>query len=170
MHVGYLAQNWAAVETFLDDFVRQLHVHYGGLPDYPEPPQAFKRKRTYIRKAFAAHPDLAPYSSGLNDLLDTASRLAEVRHKALHSAWGEFDATVATLSSYSRSEPLVREWHKITIDEIFKAAVECAQLAFVLSFFGQRAFGKITGEQVEQALGELASKFVTTLPSDDPAD
>ncbi|MER9496040.1 MULTISPECIES: hypothetical protein [unclassified Mesorhizobium] len=169
MHIGYLAQNWAAVETTLDGIVRQIHTQYGGVRGELEPPQAFNRKRTYIRKAFAAHPALVGFSEGMEGLLDTATRLAEIRHWALHSGWAESDAATTMLRRYSRAEPLKLEERQFSIDDIYAAAVECASLMLTLSLFGRRAFGLMTQEQIEEFISKFAGQVGTPLPSDDPA-
>lgn len=170
MHVGYLAQNWAAVETTLDGIVRQLHVHHGGEKFEPTPPQSFNRKRTFIRKAFAADPDLAEFSGWLETLLDTAARLADIRHWALHSGWVTEGSTTATLSRYSKSKPLRWEQQKFTLDEIYRAGEECAGLSVILTWFGQVAFGLMTKEQLVEHLRELSSQLGTPLSFDESTD
>lgn len=167
MHIGYLAQNWAAVETTLDGIVRQLHVHHGGEKFEPTPPQAFNRKRTFIRKAFADNPNLAEFSGWLETLLDTATRLAEIRHWALHSGWVTEGETTATLGRYSKSEPLKWEQQKFTLDEIYAAGVDCAGLCLMLTWFGQVAFGLMTKEQLIEHFRELGSKMGTSFPLDE---
>ncbi|MES0108361.1 hypothetical protein [Mesorhizobium sp. M0013] len=170
MHIGYLAQNWAAVETTLDGIVRQLHVYYGGAKFEPSPPQAFNRKRTLIRKTFAEHPDLAGFSEGMAKFLDDATRLAEIRHWALHSGWVTEGAEDVTLNRYSRSEPLKWEQQKFTLDEIFAAGAECGGLSLSLTWFAQRAFGIMTEEQLIEFFRKLSSQLGTPFPDEDPAD
>ncbi|PBC02520.1 hypothetical protein CK220_20645 [Mesorhizobium sp. WSM3860] len=170
MHIGYLAQNWAGVETTLDGIVRQLHVHYGGQKFELTPPQAFKRKRTFIRKAFADRPELAEHTGWLETLLATATRLAEIRHWALHGGWVAEGSTTVTLNRYSKDDPLKWEQQKFTLDELYAAGEECAGLVLMLTWFGQVAFGIMTKEQLIESLGELGSKIGVPLPSDDPAD
>jgi len=170
MHIGYLAQNWAGVETTLDGIVRQLHVHHGGHKFEPTPPQAFKRKRTFIRKAFADRPELAEHKGWLETLLDTATRLAEIRHWALHSGWVTEGAENVTLNRYSKDDPLKWEHHKLTLDELYAAGEECAGLMLRLTWFGQVAFGIMTKEQLIENLSELSSEIGAPLPSDDPSD
>ncbi|MBZ9854296.1 hypothetical protein LB566_10810 [Mesorhizobium sp. CA13] len=170
MHIGYLAQNWAAVETTLDGIVRQLHVHYDGEKFEPTLPQAFNRKRTFVRKAFAEHPDLAQFSGWLETLLETATRLSEVRNWALHSGWVTEGATSATLNRYSRNNPLKWENQKFTLEQMYAAGEDCAGLMLMLTWFGQRAFGAMTEEQLVEALHQLSSQLGASIPSDDPAD
>lgn len=169
MHIGYLAQNWAGVETTLDGIVRQLHVHHGGTKFEPTLPQAFNRKRTFIRKAFANDPNLAEFSGWLESLLDTATRLADIRHWALHSGWVTEGADTATLNRYSRSDPLKWEQQKFTLDEIYNAGADCAGLTLMLTSFGQVAFGLITKEQLVEHLRKLSSQMGAPLAFDDPA-
>lgn len=169
MHVGYLAQNWAGVETMLDGHVRHIHVHYDGAKIEQEPPQSFNRKRTYLRKAFARHPKLKEHAEAANSLLDEATRLAEIRNWTLHSGWSKMDPDNALLGRYSRSERMLWEQQEFTIDDIYKAAADSVSLAFALSFFGQFAFGLQTQEQIEQVLREITGKLGAPFPGDDPA-
>lgn len=169
MHVGYLAQNWAGVEVILDGIVRQAYVHYEGHKLEPSPPVAFNRKRTFLRKAFAAHPKLAPYSTGLEGMLDTASKLADIRNWTMHSGWADTQPHNALLARYQRSNPLQWEEQTFSLDEIFDAAVECGTLMLALTFFAEIAFGLKTKEEQEQFFRELAGQLGIPLPSDDPA-
>lgn len=167
MHVGYLAQNWAAVETILDGVIRELHTNYDGHLIEPSPPQALNRKIKYARKAFAAHPKLQPHSPEINLLLETATQLAGVRHWTLHSGWAASDANSALLRRFSRAEPMQLEAREFTIEEVFKAATDCGGLTLSLSFVTQRAFGLITAEQINEFFSKLIGASGTPLPRDD---
>jgi hypothetical protein len=168
MHIGYLAQNWAAVESELDGMARQLHVHYDGHLIVAEVPMAFIRKYKFIRKAFAAHPKLAEFSDRCQPLLEEAKRLAETRHWALHSGWVESDQKEALLRRYSKSDPLSFEDKRFSLDEIYQAAVDCGWLTMNLSFFGQVAFGLKSQEEVDELISGLINKITPTIPSGDP--
>ncbi|WP_420408887.1 hypothetical protein [Hoeflea sp.] len=158
MHVGYLAQNWAAVETTLDGIIRELHMKYDGHLVEPSPPHALNRKTKYVRKVFAAHPKLQPHSSGINSLLELTTRLAAVRHWTLHGGWVASDANSAMLKRFSRSEPMRLEGREFSIDEIFKAAKDCGSLTVSLSFFAQHAFGLITAKEINEFFRKLAGE------------
>lgn len=169
MHIGYLAQNWAAVEGALDGMTRQLHVHYDGHLIATEVPLAFSRKYKFIRKAFASHPKLINFSDRCQLLLDEAKRLADIRHWALHSGWVESDQNDALLRRYSKNEPLTLEDKRFSLDDIYQAAAGCGWLTINLTFFGQLAFGLKSQEEVDQLITELISKITPTLPSGDPS-
>ena len=168
MHVGYLAQNWAAIETVLDNIVRQLHVHYDGQRIEPSPPQSFKRKRTFIRKVFAGHPALNEHSESLAELLETATRLAAIRHWALHSGWAETNMDDALLGRYKASDPLRWEQQRFSLEEIFQAAVESAKLAFVLTLFSQRAFSIKPPDEIDRLLDGLDTQIEAAVVRRDP--
>jgi hypothetical protein len=168
MHVGYLAQNWAAVELMLDGIARQLHVHYGGEKLERSPPQPFTQKKKFLRRAFGAHPKLRRFSSELNTLLETATRLAEIRHWTLHAGWADTQADAALLRRYRREDPLRLEQQSFSLEEIYSAATECATLAFSLNLFAQEAFGLRTRVEIEQLLSDLSSQINSSEPSEAP--
>jgi hypothetical protein len=167
MHLGYLAHNWAALDHSLDGIVRQLHATFDGSKIESEPPQSFNRKRTYIRKAFAVHPNLAQFAEGMSEFLEEATRLSEIRHWALHSGRADSGET-ATLNRWRKAK-MEHEQREVSIQEIFDAALQCASLTLTLNLVIHFYFGFKTREEVEKLVGEITGKLGTPLPSDDPA-
>lgn len=163
MHLGYLAQNWATLEIILDGIVRHTYVYYEGDRFEPSPPQAFKRKQKYIRKIFSEHKDLVCFSTRMNDLLETAGKLAEIRHWALHSGWAESDSATSILSRYNRSDFLKWETKKFSNHELYAAAIECAKISIIISTISNLAFNLITNQQFDELIHEFNNiKFENT--------
>jgi hypothetical protein len=82
--IGHLAVNWASAEFALDNIILCVHRDYGGEKIEPVSPQSFNRKPPYLRKAYAAHPDLTRFILRLEELLTEANQLAEQRHWCIH--------------------------------------------------------------------------------------
>jgi hypothetical protein len=165
MHLGYLAQTWAALEHSLDGIARQLHADYDA-KKLEQLPISFNRKRDYIRRVFANHPNLVQFSETMNGLLDTATRHSEIRNWALHSGMvdsGDF----ATFNRWRKAE-LKHERRELSPQELYDAAVGCASLTLTLGLVARYFFGLQTREEVQKLLSEITGKLGTPFPGDEP--
>ncbi len=166
MHIGYLAQTWAALEHSLDGIARQIHAHYD--TEKVEPvPISFNRKRDYIRRMLARHPKLVEFSKGINEILDAATTHSEVRNWALHSGMAGIDDTV-TFNRWRKAE-LAHEQRALSLQEVYEAASGCASLTLALGILGRYIFGFQSRQETEKLLGEVASKLRTPFPGNKPA-
>lgn len=170
MRVGYLAENWAALELFLDMIVRTLYVKYGGDRVEPSVPQALNRKLRFARKMFLENKVLNERAPAMGETFDEIQRLADIRNWALHGNRVEADGDLLKLSRFVRgAAPGAMERITMSLDDIYEAACDCASLSVTLYFTGSLAFGLKTQEDVEQFLSKLARQLGTDFPSSDPA-
>jgi len=164
MHLGYLAQTWAALEHSLDGIARQLHAHYDA--DKTEQiPISFNRKRDYIRRVFGKHPNLIQFSESMNGFLETATRYSEIRNWALHS--GIVDSGDTAMFNRWRKKELKHEQRELSLQELYETAAGCGSLTLTLALVTKLFFGLQTREEVEKLVGEIIGKFGTVPSSDD---
>ncbi len=159
MHVGFLAENWAGAEAMLDFIVATLHAKYDGDAIEASPPEALNRKIKFVRKVFSRHPDLIAHSGPMNELLEQATELAQIRHWALHGNRVDNSEKTATLSRLVKGDRKKLERVRISTEQLYHAAMDSGGLGIGLHLTSSIAFGRIKAEDLEDLFRQFACKL-----------
>lgn len=164
--LGMLTSAWSFLEYTLGCIVAPVHADYGGDQIEPEMPRSFNTKPPYLRKAFAAHPELQQHRERLTEILTEASELADLRHWCIHGIYKEIPENGAMeIAKIIRGVNSRVDRRKMTFDDIDMAITRTMVLSINAMFFGIESVRIIPKDQAEDVVRKLLSEQGAVLPA-----
>ena len=83
--IGFVEVNWALMEQNFDRWIQVIFRKLNGAFIEKVPPNAFKKKAVFLRKAFNEIPQLSTFKGEVMAILDRAIKLSTIRNDLTHA-------------------------------------------------------------------------------------